>query len=160
MNKFYTLIALLGIIPLFGCSGSHSPPACPTLTSLDRTATIALHKAMDSDVDYSVGGVIFKRTDNTYCYTFPIANRSSNSIDVDVWIPIGATLVATYLTHTNVPESEKFSQWEIQNAQRLGVTAYIGVKADNTIRSFNPHTQYANIDGRTFQLHFLAKPIK
>ncbi|MBI3564842.1 MAG: hypothetical protein HY079_06575 [Elusimicrobia bacterium] len=136
-----TLAALLLLAPVLA---SAAPPPVSAVVeseayaSAEQAAVAGLRIAMARSGRYENGGAVVAK-DGSFYRTEPVSNGDEGHIRFAVEVPAGARLVAIFHTHPDAgPQTRLFSQDDVAEAAKLGLTSYIGVMDDRVIRRFTP----------------------
>lgn len=113
--------------------------SCQGYETIDAAAAagLALASATGQE-DHEYAGVIYRRLDGSYCYTVPVSNGSDENFRIQVQIPTGSKLAGLYHTHPAFPESDQFSESDINVAKAMHLPSFIKIIASGEIKLFDP----------------------
>lgn len=113
-------------------------------------AAIAAETAAKSVSAYDeyAGAVILYN--GKYFYTLPASNGRDDHFSVRLFFPQNAKIVALYHTHPAAPFSEFFSPDDIDVANQMNVTSYVGDIKDGVVIQYTPKVHYSTVKYSTF----------
>lgn len=113
--------------------------SCQGYETIDAAAAAGLALAsLATQEDHEYAGGIYKRQDGSYCYTVPVSNGSDENFRIQVQIPTGSKLAGLYHTHPAFPESDQFSESDINVAKAMHLPSFIKIIASGEIKLFDP----------------------
>jgi RHS repeat-associated protein len=127
-----------GIIGQMAGDGYGPPAPYPTIGA---AATAGLEAAYPLGHKYEYAGAVITSGNGGYYATTPVTINDQHNFGFS--LPPGETPVALYHTHPIDTNGEFFSKHDVETAQRLSVTSYIGVYSNNSISYFDPNTMTA-----------------
>lgn len=116
---------------------SESPIA---YTSQSDAAVAAIEACRDRSLFLEYGGGIY-RLNGSFYFTIPVTNGQARELGVRLQIPKSATLAALFHTHPKdmtTDVSGKFSQADIDTANGMHVSSYVGVLTSHTMIVYTP----------------------
>lgn len=133
MNRKHTIAALTLLVSTVALAATpvSSPVAGEVgFNDLDTAATAALHAAESVSTKVEEAGAFYELNGKVY-YTSPASNAADAQFNIRIAFPQGAKLVGLYHTHPNFPNNNMFSPNDIDVANSMHVTSYVGVLGDN-----------------------------
>lgn len=113
--------------------------SCQGYETIDAAAAAGLALASGSgQEDHEYAGVVYRRLDGSYCYSVPVSNGSDENFRIQVQLPKGSKLAGLYHTHPIFPESDQFSESDINVAKAMHLPSFIKIIATGEIKLFDP----------------------
>lgn len=139
-TAFLAFMLLSGVAAAGNKSALSSVDAsCHGFETLDSAAAAGLSIAsVAGQEDHEYAGVIYKSADGSYCYTTPVSNGSDENFNIQAQIPTGSKLAGLFHTHPAFPESDQFSEADINVAKAMHLPSFIKIIASGEIKLFDP----------------------
>jgi hypothetical protein len=144
--KVFWLTAIVGTSIASSLPISSSTSSQTGFDSLDAAAKYAEKLAMDLSKDYEFGGALYER-EGKYFFTTAVTNKNSYKVDYQISLPKGAKMIGMYHTHPDSsPYSDAFSVSDIETANRMMMTMYVGVVSKNHTLKYDPQKDHVILD--------------
>lgn len=107
-------------------------------TSAQEAVLQAMREAIELSKKDEFGGLIYE-LDGKFYYTPPESSGKKGELRIKARVPKGSNLHGVYHTHTKGTEgSDRFSAYDVDIANKLGMPYYMGHTGSREVRVFTP----------------------